>query len=188
MAGKKPSFITGATAKIKIGNLTMAYAQDVSYNATVTTIPIETMGRYEVVSNEPVAYFVDGTLSVIRYTKKASGNGVAVDQSAQTTGNSVNAWSNSAGQGGNAGDAFDPGNLLNSETFDMEIFSKIPGDTNSQNEIQSVIKLRDCRFTRKGGAINKRGILVEQFAFNAILADNDGDRAVTTSGDQDLGA
>jgi hypothetical protein len=55
MAGKKPSFITGATAKIKIGNLTMAYAQDVSYSTTVTTIPIETMGRYEVVSNEPVA-------------------------------------------------------------------------------------------------------------------------------------
>jgi hypothetical protein len=57
MAGKTPSFITGATAKIKIGALTMAYAQDVSYNTTVTTIPIETMGRYEVVSNEPVAYF-----------------------------------------------------------------------------------------------------------------------------------
>ena len=72
MAGKTPSFITGATAKIKAGNLTMAYCQDVSYSTTVTTIPIETCGRYEVVANEPVAYFVDGTLSIVRNTKEAA--------------------------------------------------------------------------------------------------------------------
>lgn len=193
MAGKKPSFITGATAKIKIGNLTMAYAQDVSYNTTVTTIPIETMGRYEVVSNEPVAFFVDGTLSVIRYTKSAGGNGVAINGKKEGTGNSVNVWANTAGNGGNAGLHFNPGGLLSSETFDLEIYSKIPGDSTTTGtgasavtEVESVIKLRDCRFTRKGGAINKRGILVEQFAFNAILADNDSDNASSYSGDQDL--
>ena len=193
MAGKKPSFITGATAKVKIGNLTMAYAQDVSYNAAVTTIPIETMGRYEVVSNEPVAYFVDGTLSIIRYTAAATGAGVAIDGANTTTGNSVNEWNNTAGSGGNAGASFDPGRLISSETFDLEIFSKIPGDSaqpasGSSGTVQteSVIKLRDCRFTRKGGGINKRGVLVEQFAFNAILADNDSTTEVGTSGDQDL--
>lgn len=176
MAGKTPSFITGATAKIKIGNLTMAYAQDVSYSTTVTTIPIETMGRYEVVSNEPVAYFVDGTLSVIRYTKEASDyNGAAAN------GNSVNQWNNATGNGGNAGAGFDPAKMLASETFDLEVFQKLlTGGT------ESVGKLRDCRFTRKGGAINKRGVLVEQFAFNAILMDNDGDVESGYSGDLDL--
>lgn len=196
MAGKKPSFITGATAKIKVGNLTMAYAQDVSYSTTVTTIPIETMGRYEVVSNEPVAYFVEGSLSIIRYTKSAGGEGAAstvMDGIKKATGNSVNNWANAAGNGGNAGLHFNPGGLLSSETFDLEIFSKIPGDStttgeapNAVTKVESVIKLRDCRFTRKGGSINKRGVLVEQFSFNAILADNDGDNASSNSGDQDL--
>lgn len=178
MAGKKPSFITGATAKIKIGNLTMAYAQDVSYSTTVTTIPIETMGRYEVVSNEPVAYFVDGTLSVIRYTKEASGMpGTAAN------GNSVNQMGNTPGSGGNAGSGFDPAQMIASETFDVEIFQKL-----SDGTTESVVKLRDCRFTRKGGAITKRGVLTEQFSFNAILLDNDSSAAVGNSGDTDLGA
>ncbi len=177
MAGKTPSFITGATAKIKMGNLTMAYAQDVSYNTTITTIPIETMGRYEVVSNEPVAYFVDGTLSIIRYTKEASAmNGAAAN------GNSVEQMINAPGSGGVAGDGFDPARMIASETFDLEIFQKISGGAGTE----STGKLRDCRFTRKGGAINKRGILVEQFAFNAILMDNDSDVEVGNSGDDDL--
>ena len=176
MAGKTPSFITGATAKIKMGNLTMAYAQDCSYNTTVTTIPIETMGRYEVVSNEPVAYFVDGTLSIIRYTKEASAmNGAAAN------GNSVEQMINAAGSGGNAGSGFDPARMIASETFDLEIFQKL-----ASGGTESVGKLRDCRFTRKGGSINKRGILVEQFAFNAILMDNDSAVEVGNSGDLDL--
>ena len=178
MAGKTPSFITGATAKIKIGNLTMAYAQDVSYNTTVTTIPIETMGRYEVVSNEPVAYFVDGSLSIIRYTKEAAAmNGTAAN------GNSVEQWNNAAGSGGVAGDGFDPARMIASETFDLEIFQKL-----TSTSTESVGKLRDCRFTRKGGSINKRGILVEQFSFNAILMDNDSAVEAGHSGDQDLAA
>jgi hypothetical protein len=176
MAGKTPSFITGATAKIKMGNLTMAYAQDVSFNTTVTTIPIETMGRYEVVSNEPVAYFVDGTLSIIRYTKEAS----AMNGAAQN-GNSVEQMINAAGSGGTAGDSFDPARMIASETFDLEVFQKLGG-----GGTESVAKLRDCRFTRKGGSINKRGVLVEQFAYNAILMDNDSAVPVGNSGDNDF--
>jgi hypothetical protein len=176
MAGKTPSFITGATAKIKLGSLTMAYAQDVSYNTTVTTIPIETMGRYEVVSNEPVAYFVDGSLSIIRYTKEASEM-----QGTASQGNSVEQWQNTAGSGGVAGDGFDPSRMIASETFDIEVFQKI-----ASGGTDSVGKLRDCRFTRKGGSINKRGILVEQFSFNAILMDNDSQVEAGHSGDLDL--
>lgn len=178
MSGKTPSFITGATAKVKLGNLTMAYCQDVSYNTTVTTIPIETMGRYEVVSNEPVAYFVDGTLSIIRYTKEAA----AMNGAAQN-GNSVEQMVNTAGSGGVAGDGFDPARMIASETFDLEIFQKL-----ASLATESVGKLRDCRFTRKGGGINKRGVLVEQFAFNAILMDNDSAKEVGNSGDLDLQA
>ena len=195
MSGSKPSFITGASAKIKVAGKTMAYAQDVSYSVTVTTIPIETMGRYEVVSNEPVAYFVDGSFSIIRYTAEAKTN---LMQGTDASGNSVN----EIGIGG----GFDPGLMIASTTFDLEIFQKFTSATSGAGVTAPaaavaasgaaaavaavigttlVMKLRDCRCTRMGGAINKRGILVEQFSFNAILADSGG-TAASHSGDIDL--
>jgi hypothetical protein len=179
MAGVKPSFITGANAKIKAGDITIAYAQDVSYNITVTTVPIESMGRYEVVSNEPVAYFVDGTLSVIRYTDVAAGLAGAA-----ATGNGVGQWNFQNPAGTNAGQHFNPAEFLASETWDLEIFQK-HDDGGGGISTTRVVKVKDCRLTRKGGGINKRGILVEQFAFNAILADDDSMTA-ERSGDIDL--
>lgn len=176
MAGIKPAFVTGANAKIKAGNITLAYAQDVSYNVTVTTIPIETMGRYEVVSNEPVAYFVDGTLSVIRYTEAAQN----MDKTNPTgEGNGIGKW-NLNGTPGEGAKHINPAQLLASETWDLEVFQKTEA-----GDVPAVIRLFDCRFTRKGGAINKRGVLVEQYAFNAILADDDSFDAAR-SGDIDL--
>jgi hypothetical protein len=100
-------------------------------------------------------------------------------------GNSVNQMTNEIGSGGNAGSGFDPAKMIASETFDVEIFQKL-GDGGTE----SIVKLRDCRFTRKGGAITKRGVLTEQFSFNAVLLDNDSTStlAVGNSGDIDLGA
>ena len=170
MAGMKPSFVTGANAKIKAGNLTLAYAQDVSYAATIDIVPVETMGRYEVVSNEPVGYRVEGNLNVVRYTKVA-----------QAGGNGVGKWNFSTG--GIASEHLNPGQLLVSQTWDLEVFQKF--DDNGQQASQLVSKVKDCRFRSKGGGINKRGILVESFAFVGILAEDDSYSA-SNSGDQDL--
>lgn len=174
MAGKAPSFLTGANAKIKVGGITIAYAQDTSYSVTVSTIPIETLGRYEVVSNEPVAYFVDGTLSVIRYTKVAQENGM---DKTGIGGNGLGKWNLTNGQ--QASDQIDPASMLGSKTWDLEVYQKEPtGQT-------KVITLKDCRFIRQGSSITKRGVLTETYAFNAILKEDDSFE-VGLSGDQDL--
>ena len=173
MSGQKPSFLTGANAKIKIGAITIAYAQDTSYRVSVATIPIEVMGRYEVISHEPIAYAVEGSLSVIRYTKDATGVGAAGTTTSgitAATGNGIGHWAITDSQKGSA--SFNPRELLVSQTFDLEIFQKngLDGD----NEVlSSAVKLIDCRFTSKGGSINKRGVLTEQYSFNAILAQDD---------------
>lgn len=172
-----PSFITGANAKIKAGEITIAYAQDVSFNVTVTTIPIETMGRYEVVSNEPVAYFVDGTLSVIRYTKIAKENGMP---GTDENGNSLGNW-NLAETGQTADYGVNPGTMNASDSFTLDIYQKTPAGAADVN----AIKVKQVRFTRKGGGINKRGVLVEQYAFNAIYQDDDVTQT-SPSGDDDL--
>jgi hypothetical protein len=190
MAGKKPSFITGATAKIKLGGLTMAYAQDVAYTVTTTTIPIETMGRYEVVSNEPVAYFVEGSLSVIRYTSVAKANNMS---GAAQGGNGAGNWNladSNVTQQGKGSDHINPAALLASKTFDVEVFQKQQTGINAttgQPDITtvSVDKIRDCRLTRKGAGVNKRGVLTDNYAFVGILSDGDTFTA-GESGDIDL--
>ena len=85
MANKKAGFITGANAKIKIAGKVIAFATNVGYDINVQTIPIEGIGRYEPWSNEPVSYSCSGSMSVIRYTKRAKESGVPkVDQTGNT--------------------------------------------------------------------------------------------------------
>lgn len=174
MSAKKPSFVTGANAKIKVGGKTFAYCSDVAYSVVVDTIPIETMGRYEAVTNEPVNYSVVGELSVVRYTAIAKANNMP----------STNANGNGLGQvayttGGVASDEINPGNLLASQTWDLSVYQKADG---SDTEF---ISIKDCRFTRKSASLNKRGILVDRLSFVGILASDDS-FAASNSGDTDL--
>jgi hypothetical protein len=181
MAGKLPSFITGANAKIRAGGLVLAYAQDVNYTATIDVIPVETMGRYEVVSNEPVGYRVSGTLNVVRYTPVAQANGMA---GAASGGNGLGNWNLQSPAAGTAGDSVNPGRLLSSQTWDLEVFQKKQDGTGAITS-QPSVKVQDCRFTSLGGAITKRGILVESYSFVGILESDESFEA-SNSGDSDL--
>ena len=180
MSKLKPVFITGANAKITIDNVTLAYAIDVNYAIQVDHIAVETMGRYEAVSNEPVNYSVGGSLSVIRYTKKSY-------DAAQNKLPGLHADGNSAKQ--IAPSQFNPGNLLASETFDLIVYQKLTKSKNTDNKSvpdpESVMTITDCRFTSRGAGLSKRNLLVEQFNFVGILA-NDESEAVSTSSDTDL--
>ena len=195
MPGMQQAFITGANAKIKLFNKTMAYATDVSYNVTVQTIPIESMGKYEVHANEPVGYSVDGTFSVIRYTYKAQLSRV---QDASLTGNSPVWIGNNAAGADNAFDHLNPQGILVSKTFDLEIYQKIAvgtaavgtatGNANAADDIP-VTRVRYCRLTRRGMSLNKRGVMVDNYAFVGIyLDDTDSNNAgiVGPSGQEDL--
>ena len=185
MAGQKPSFITGANAKIQVGGVTFAYASDVAYQVTVDTIPVETMGRYEAVTNEPVNYSVSGSLSVVRYTAVASTNGMP---GVATKGNGLGEVFPATG--GTASDHINPGNILFSQTWDLAVFQKqepaatAPGVTPTTVSTE-FINIVDCRFTSKRASLNKRGLLVDQLSFVGRLADDDSFE-VSPSGDTDL--
>lgn len=187
MAGKKPIFITGANAKLKVNNKTMAYAQDVSYTVAVDTIPIETMGRYEAVTNEPVNYSVAGEFSIVRYTKAAAeiadDSGAVID-GANTDGNGLGAIygsTNNPSDINGLASHVNPSNLLQSQSWDLEVYQKGAGAADSV----PVLKIKDCRITRKSGGLNKRGILVERISFVGVLHEDDS-FSVGTSGDSDL--
>lgn len=172
----KPGFITGANAQIKIDNAIIAFATDVAYNITVQTIPVESFGKYEVHSNEPVAYTVDGSFSIIRYTKRAKEHNIT---DTVTPGNHAHE-TGSAGQ--NIGKQVSPAQILSSNTFALDIFEK-----GHANGVKQFFKIQDCRITRRGATLNKRGILVDNYSFVGILAGDIVDDKVTygPSGDLD---
>lgn len=175
MAGIKQGMVTGANAKIKAFGKTLAFCSDVSYNVTVQTIPVEAIGRYEVITNEPVAYMVDGSFSVIRYTKLASDANIpTVSATGSAIGDMLDADSN---EGGNAEAHMNPKELMNSYTFDMDVFQKTDSDQ------EDVFKVKDCRITRRSMSLNKRGIYVDNYAFVGIFAgDGDGTQISNTPG------
>lgn len=181
MAQQKPGFITGANAKIKAFNKTLAYCSDVSYNVAVQTIPIESMGKYEVHSNEPVGYTVDGSFSIIRYTANATNSaaGGVIQDAASGKPNAPESIED--GGNGNMGQHIDPAQLLASQTFDLEIYEKRDGGETA------VYKVSDCRLTRRGMSLNKRGVMVDGYTFVGVLAtDSDISTAVGNSGETDL--
>jgi len=178
MAQKKAGFVTGANAKILIDNVTIAYATNVGYDVTVQTIPIEGIGRYEVWSNEPVGYTCSGSLTVIRYTGRASSSNIS---KTAADGNAIDKVTQ-ADSDRNINEHLDPASLLASETFNVKIFEKtVDGETR-------VIEIVDCRLTRRSGNLDKRGVLMDNYAFVGILAgDADGTAiSASESGDQDL--
>ncbi len=191
MAGKLPGFITGANAKLQMigggdspSSKTIAYVSDLSYTVDTVTIPVESFGRYEVLSNEPIAYGVSGGFSVIRYTKAMAGQ---LPNSA-TDGNQAK----QLGVGNSAvGAHLDPGIMLFSKTFDIAVAQKASDAAGTAVEPIPFLKITDCRVTGRRATLSKRGILVDSYSFVGILVqDTDTDAAVQTghSGDADLKA
>jgi len=177
MSGKQSAFITGANARIKIDGITLAYCTDVSYNIAVQTIPIETMGTYEVRDNTPVSYTVDGAFSIIRYTAKAANldpTNPAITNPA-TTGNAPGAINIAEGT---LNSHLNPAALLASGTFDLTINEQLAGATGTGSTDENVFVIKDCRLTRRGMTLNKRGVYVDQYAFVGVLA---GDNETGTS-------
>lgn len=158
--GQIPTFITGANARIKIGAITMAYCTDVSYTINVATIPVEAMGKYEPYSNEPIAYSVDGTFSVIRYIAKTDAAKTILNTSAEGDGVTPLGIDSH----------FNPASILASSTFTLEIHQALSTAGVAATEYKNVFKITDCRMVRRGATLNKRGVMVDNYAFVGILA------------------
>jgi hypothetical protein len=152
MAGKKPFALTGANALIKLGDKVLAYATDFSFQATIDVLPVEVMGRIEIVSFEPVSSRVQGSFSVIRYADGTS----LPDGTTSANGNSM----------ANMGfeNHLNPKDIIASQTFDITVFSTkiVDGKVAANN---TLIKIIDARVTGLAGNINKRSLLTENFQF-----------------------
>jgi len=188
MAALNPSFISGASARIKIGGKTLAYATELSINITMDTIPIESIGKYEVHSNEPNLYAVDGSFRIIRYSKRAKLSSIADASSVAGNDPLYIGTANAAGTSpGSVKAHLEPGRILGSTGFELELYDqRQTADTvgltaaGTLSEVQ-VYLLQNCRVVSRTGSLDRRGVLTETFNFVGLLHQDKDSAAVATA-------
>jgi hypothetical protein len=183
MAGQYPFFITGANAKIKVNNKTMAFCTNLSYQVTVAHQTPHVCGLYESTSMEPLSYNIAGSFTIIRYAKDAKTNhagvaphGIAANDAGNSVGNWGGVWGGGVGNllatvgvgnDGRANEALDPSKYDNGVAFDIQVYQKTPG-----GDI-GVSNIRNARITRASFNIQKKGPATETFEFVAQYVDED---------------
>lgn len=188
MSGLKPTFITGATAKIRLNGKTIAFCQDFSCSVQIATQTPKVLGKYEGDSVEPLGYLVSGSFSIVRYAKgirEANGPsstpfGLAENDAGNGVGNWGTAWGGKPGDfearngiltaDGRAQEALDPSKFATGTTFDIQIYQKVDRDA----EYLGVLNVRNARITQADFGMSKRSVATERFNFVALYVDGDG--------------
>lgn len=180
MAGKKPFFITGATAKVKVNGLTLAYCTNISYSVSVNHATPRVLGMYESTGIEPLSYSVTGSFSVVRYAADAKSEISGSPNGVSNGGNGIGNWGpdginkrlkegfNFDKADGRAYHNLVPRHLNKATGFEIYIYQKAKG-----GEQISVARIRDARITKSDFTLSKQSAAMQTFQFTAVYADED---------------
>jgi hypothetical protein len=177
MADKRPFFLTGANAKIKVNGVTLAFATNLSYSVRVEHATPTVLGMYEPSSIEPLSYAVTGQFTVIRYVADVADKIKGISGTSEL-GNGIGAWGKKGNLSnpvkrifdptdGRAYESFDPSKLEVASRFSIEVFQKTDGGT------QSVSRIRDVRITQSDFNIGQKSAATQTFNFAALYVDED---------------
>lgn len=176
MAGVKPFFLTGANAKVRVNNRTLAFCTNLQYSVTVNHATPRVLGMYEPTSVEPISYLVTGTFSIVKYVADAKNNitGKSPNDTSET-GNGVGSWGEGGlnnivdlqGDDGRTHESMDPSKLHTATGFEIYVYQKIDGGQ------QSVARIRDARITKADFSMSKKNAATQTFQFTALYADED---------------
>ncbi len=173
MAGVRPFFLTGANAKIKVNNRTLAYCTNLSYSVKVSHATPTVLGMYEPSSIEPTGYQVTGSFSIIRYVADVA-NEVSGQHphGVENHGNGIGNWgtndvSFSNLTDGRAYENLNPLRLHTATGFNIEVIQKTEGSN------ITVAKIRDARITQANFSLSKKTAATQTFNFTALYADED---------------
>jgi len=197
MAGKRPFFLTGANAKIRVNGRTLAYCSDLSYSVVVNHVAPQVLGMYEGSSIEPLSYSVSGSFTVIRYIADvASSNTGGKPNGVQNAGNGIGNWGTNDISFNNLSDGrayenLKPSKLHTATSFDIDVFQKVSNAVISQttggvappvpevttntyiNTQVAVAKIRNVRITKADFSISKKAPALQTFNFTALYVDED---------------
>lgn len=163
MSNLLPSFLSSSKLLIKVGSLTYAYAQALSFTDDMTVQPVGGIGAYNYHTLEPTGYMGRGTMTITHYS-----NAVLKElQKANNADQSINAvppnlakadTTDSSGRGTSDGNSllrkgyFSPVHLILSLTFDIKIYERTVKEITTQKDLDSeagslIYTLKDCRMT-----------------------------------------
>lgn len=189
-----PLFAAAPRLKIKVNGTDIAYAIGLNMNVSIDVVPVKILGQFEIAALEPTAYNpVTGTFRVIRLLNPSSQAAIkAAAESGRTNllGSTTTiepAISNASGSSSVLSQSYlhrhlDPTKVLISQTFDIELFLKLPKmtfengivKTYTGDEEESFIKIQDCRVVGMDGEIAPGRLLEEPLSFQGLLAINSG--------------
>lgn len=179
MAKLAPFFLTGANAKVKVNNRTMAFCTDLSYSVQVNHAAPKVLGMYEATSLEPLSYEVSGTFTVIRYVAGVAETnknlGYKVPNGVSDRGNGIGAVgpdspiSKNIGNDGRTQDNLNPETFNNATFFNIDVYQKM-----GNGESHGVARIRDCKIVRADFTLaGKTAPAMERYSFRALYADED---------------
>lgn len=181
MAGMRPFFLTGANAKIRVNNTTLAFCTNLSYSVQVNHATPRVLGMYEPTSVEPLSYLVTGSFSIIKYVADVKDEvGGRAPQGTDSRGNGIGNWGpdglakklmagfNTGAPDGRAYDALNPSKLDKATGFEIHVYQKVPN-----GDVVSVAKIREARITRQDFNLGMKSAATETYQFTAVYADED---------------
>ena len=180
MSKLAPFFLTGANAKVRVNDKTIAFCTDVSYSVTINHASPKILGMYESVSLEPLSYEVNGTFTVIRYAADVAQTnrdlGFSVPHGVADRGNGIGNIGPTnpiaallSPTDGRAFQALDPSTYANGTFFNIDVSQKM-----ADGRTHGVARIRSCRITRADFTLGgKTQPAIERFTFKALYVDED---------------
>jgi hypothetical protein len=180
MAGQLPSFLTGGSACIRIGDARIAYCQNLSFQSRMDNTAVYGVGSYGPHALEPVLHSVSFSMQITRYTNAVlKGNGSTTpDRTGSAVqhvlpDNMANLATDPQRDGNSLLDAasFNPQLLLLSTTFDIVVYERKANVTGSGNSVvlggdhglegEPLFVIRDCRLGNYGFSFAPGELLIE---------------------------
>lgn len=188
MSGIKPLFTSAPRIKIKLNGQDIAFAVGLSTNISVELRPVQVLGKFGAVSIEPTMYnIVSGTMQIVKLNNKDAINpaitgvaGANLKKSLTTDGNGNEVpssladavseeSSNSIASYSNILTHLDPTKVLVSESFDIQIYMKVPDSTGELIELPW-FSIYDVRLASRNTNISMGQLVNEPVNFQGLWA------------------
>ena len=169
MAGLLPSFLSGSSLLIYIGNTQVAYGTNLSISQDMTQAGVGGIGSFSYDAIEPLMYSCRGSFSLTRYSNLATDAALSKTAAPAGTIPSRSASSDLAsGVDGNSllhPSQFNPLLLIVSKTFDIKVFARnsITGATGDL-----VLTVKDCRLNGYSLGFTPGSLTSENLSFRAL--------------------
>lgn len=182
MAGKISSFLSSAKLAIRLGEITLAYATNLSFSDRMAVAPVGGIGSFNPDALEPLQYSASGNMTITLYTGEAFnalnaiGNGSATHRSAlipKRAQNHVEKTSTDKIRSGNSllsRNSFSPLHLLISRTFDIDVYERkglgnFDPNGGSADNMVNTYHLEDCRLTTYSLTFTPGSLIQENIGF-----------------------